>query len=430
MLKTETNRSEYKEKLTDALEKEVVAFLNAKGGDICIGIKKDGSVIGVKNPDELQLKIKDRLINNICPSIMGLFDVLVEEIENKAVVIVNLAGGTENPYYIKKYGRSEAGCFIRIGSSSQPMTEKMIEGFMSKRHPSSLAHMLSHHQDLTFRQLKIYYESKGLRLNEEFAKSLDFLTKDGKYNQLAYLFSDVNRISIRIGKYAGKDKAELIQNEEYGDQCLIAAMQKVMNRLDVENITQARKRYPHRIEKKYIDKDALREVIINAFAHNDYVRADTPIFEIFSNRFEITSYGGLVEGLTEENFFSGVSRPRNREIMRVFKDLDFVEQLGSGMPYIVDLYGRESFKFLGCAIRVILKFDTDIETTKKTTKKTTDKIIEAIVKNPNVSASELVESLHLTLHGINWNLKKLKEQNKIRRVGADKGGYWEVIEKE
>jgi predicted HTH transcriptional regulator len=56
----EINHIEYKEKITHDLEKEVVAFLNSKGGDIYIGIKNNGSVIGVKNPDEIQLKIKDK----------------------------------------------------------------------------------------------------------------------------------------------------------------------------------------------------------------------------------------------------------------------------------------------------------------------------------------------------------------------------------
>jgi len=56
----ETNRIEYKEKLTDDLEKEVVAFLNSKGGDIYIGVKDDGAAVGVKNPDKIQLEIKIR----------------------------------------------------------------------------------------------------------------------------------------------------------------------------------------------------------------------------------------------------------------------------------------------------------------------------------------------------------------------------------
>jgi predicted HTH transcriptional regulator len=126
MKQAETNRLEYKEKLTDDIEKSVVAFLNSKGGNIYIGIANDGTVVGVDNPDKIQLKIKDRLKDNIRPSILGLFDILTEERNGKVIVIINLAGGTDTPYYIKQKGRSEAGCFIRVGSSSQPMPEEMI----------------------------------------------------------------------------------------------------------------------------------------------------------------------------------------------------------------------------------------------------------------------------------------------------------------
>ena len=52
----ETNRIEYKGKLTSDLEQEVVAFLNSEGGDIFLGVRKDGSVVGVLNPDDIQLK--------------------------------------------------------------------------------------------------------------------------------------------------------------------------------------------------------------------------------------------------------------------------------------------------------------------------------------------------------------------------------------
>jgi len=77
-MKTETNRLEYKRELTDDIEKEIVAFLNSEGGRIYIGIEKDGSVVGVSQPDALQLQIKDKLINNIRPNIMGLFDIFVQ----------------------------------------------------------------------------------------------------------------------------------------------------------------------------------------------------------------------------------------------------------------------------------------------------------------------------------------------------------------
>jgi ATP-dependent DNA helicase RecG len=65
---TETNCIEYKQELTDSLEKEVIAFLNYKeGGVIYIGINKQGVAVGVSDSDSDQLKIKDRLKHNISP---------------------------------------------------------------------------------------------------------------------------------------------------------------------------------------------------------------------------------------------------------------------------------------------------------------------------------------------------------------------------
>ncbi len=78
---SETNRTEYKQCLTDDLEKEAVAFLNyLEGGVIYIGVHKTGTPIGVDDIDGDMLRIKDRLKNNIMPSCMGLFDVAVAKL--------------------------------------------------------------------------------------------------------------------------------------------------------------------------------------------------------------------------------------------------------------------------------------------------------------------------------------------------------------
>ncbi len=72
----EDEYTEFKRVLTDTLEKEVVAFLNSsKGGDIYIGVEDDGTIIGVTNPDKLQLAIIGRIKNNILPTTLGFFDV-------------------------------------------------------------------------------------------------------------------------------------------------------------------------------------------------------------------------------------------------------------------------------------------------------------------------------------------------------------------
>ena len=79
----------------------------------------------------------------------------------------------------------------------------------------------------------------------------------------------------------------------------------------------------------------MREALINVIVHNDYSNEIPPKVESFSDRIGIASSGGLVQGMTEEELYSGYSAQRNKELMRVFKDLHLVEQLGSGMIRIL-----------------------------------------------------------------------------------------------
>ena len=97
----------------------------------------------------------------------------------------------------------------------------------------------------------------------------------------------------------------------------------------------------------------LNYAVINAIVHNDYTSEIPPKFEFFNDRIEITSFGSLPQGMTEKEFFEGYSVPRNKELMRVFRDLDLVEHLGSGVPRILRSYGKECFKFTENFLRMI-----------------------------------------------------------------------------
>src|SRR5690606_34716224 len=126
---------------------------------------------------------------------------------------------------------------------------------------------------------------------------------------------------------------------------LIKSTKSVIDKLDLENRTISKITSKERIDTRLWNAVALREAIINAIIHNDYIREIPPKFEIFSDRLEITSYGGLFEGMIQEDFFDGLSLPRNKELMRVYKDLGMVEQLGSGIPRILQAYSKDCFKF-------------------------------------------------------------------------------------
>lgn len=109
----------------------------------------------------------------------------------------------------------------------------------------------------------------------------------------------------------------------------------------------------------------MREAVINALVHNDYTSEIPPKVEFFADRIEITSFGGLPQGMTVDEFFEGYSFPRNKELMRVFKDLDLVEHLGSGVPRILTTYGKECFKFTDNFLR--MTFPSLVEVTPQVT---------------------------------------------------------------
>lgn len=120
------------------------------------------------------LKIKDRIKNNISPSAMGLFDVVTENKEGKELIKIIVAGGSEKPYFKKKFGMTEKGCFIRTGTAAEPMPQAMIEKLFATRTRNSLGKIRSNRQDLTFEQSESTMKRKGLPLQNILRKTLNY----------------------------------------------------------------------------------------------------------------------------------------------------------------------------------------------------------------------------------------------------------------
>ena len=435
----ETNRIEFKRELTRELdiEKEVVAFLNYReGGIIYIGVDDNGQPVDIKDIDGDMLAIKNRIRDGILPTPMGLFDVTVERIDEKPVIKVFVSSGTEKPYYKKQYGLSPKGCFIRIGTAAEPMTQEQIDDLYTHRVHNSLKNVVSPRQDLSFAQLRIYYAEKGMQLNDNFLRSLDLLTDDGKLNYVAYLLADENGNSMKLSKYAGTDRYELISNNEYGYCCLLTATQKVLDKLDVENKVSSVITPTRRIDTPQWDRLAIREAVINAIVHNDYIYGAPSKIELFSDHLEITSIGRIPQGLSREDFFNGVSLPRNRELMRVFRDVEMVESLGSGMQRIMRKYTKDNFEFGDNYVRMIVQYNwvdevQKVTVTERVTERVTesneDKILRLISANPTITIPRMMDVLSLSDSGIRKIIRKLQQQGLLRRVDGRKEGHWEII---
>lgn len=444
---TESQHVEFKRELTEKLEQSVISFLNSKdGGVIYFGVDDDGSIYGLQDADLVQRQIADRIKNNIRGETLGLFDIVLEKTEEKNIVKLIISSGTEKPYYLKEKGMTIEGCFIRNGSRIEQMTNSMIEKAFARRTRNTLSVITSPKQDLTFEQLKIYYQEHGKILNDQFASSLNFLTEEKKYNLNAYLFADQNDITIKVAKFAGTDKTELIENEEYGYCSIIKACKTVLEKLNLENKTLAKITYPFRQEQRLIDSDSLREAVINAFVHNDYSDLMSPAFYIYSDSLEIVSYGGLIDGMSQEELVTGCSRPRNREIMRVFKDVELVEQLGSGMNRMMKAYSPDIFTITPNFFHAVFKYKS-LEDTNSNFKENLPKEVPQVAQRlpkevpqvaqrtfdfikfqPKSTLAEMSRELGISERSIKNHIAVLKKEGFIERVGGKTYGYWKIID--
>lgn len=387
----------------------------------------------------LERKIKDRIKANIEPSVLGLFDIEILEEQGKKYIHITVARGSEKPYYLKSQGMTPNGCFIRIGSSNEKMDNSLINKLFRERTKNSLKNIIAPRQNLTFTDLKIYYKDKGYEVGDNFEQQLDFFTEDDKYNYVAYLLSDNNTTSIKVAKFAGSDVEDLMENYEYGFCSLIKATYRVLEKIKTENKIYTKVTYPNRIEKEMYDYNAVREIVINAIVHNDWTNEWPPKFEIYSDHLEIFSCGGLPAEISEDDFFNGVSIPRNKELMRVFKDLELVEHLGTGIRKILKKYDKSIYKFLTNFIIVKVKFSEndfdynvskDIKFDNNELTAIQQSLITLLLNNPKATQTELATILNVTERTIRNNLKFLINNNYVVRIGSDKKGVWSVVKSE
>jgi len=109
-----------------------------------------------------------------------------------------------------------------------------------------------------------------------------------------------------------------------------------------------------------------------------------------------------------------------------------VERMGSGikrMRYLMQDAGLQEPEFEMDSFFRVTFYRNPEYSLKQTVEKTVEKILALIKENPNITQKELAAKTGLTRRGVEWNLKKLKDDGVIERVGSDKSGHWEIIKK-
>ena len=437
MLFQETERTELKKILNDTLQKEIVAFLNSFDGVIYIGVDDDGTVIGVDNIDDTQKRIADIITTQILPNPQAFVELGTKYVDGKNVIELKVSKG-KALYYIKKYGRSAAGCFVRVGTSCRSMTEEQIEERYAETvsiPEKSIRDIPVLRDNYTFNKLKQYLVSHGIHINEEsFYKNFGLITTDGKFNILADILADENMNSIKVAVFKGTDKSVFVKRNEYGFTCLIESLEKVINYCDALNETFIDVSVRPRKEQRLFNSEAFKEAWINACVHNKWSEELSPAVYWFDDRLEIVSYGCIPKNLTKEEFLSGKTEPVNKDLMKIFLQCGIVEHSGHGVPIVVREYGEKAYTFSENVIIVTIPFNKIENTTPKNgavngaVKLTTREsvVLEELQKNPSVSKKELVELTAIPKTSLDRVIVSLKKQGIIERIGSDKTGYWKI----
>ena len=326
---------EFKRNLSSpkSLLKSIVAFANTAGGHLIIGISDDRQIVGIEQP----LDEEERLCNLIADSILMT-------LEGKTLLVIEVFVSNTGPHWINSEGMAQ-GVYVRLGSTNRQADQELItelrrrtEGVNFDEMP--LPELSTNDIDITKAQ-ELFTDIKSL--NEKNLLTLKLLTPyQGKLvptKGAILLFGKHRNMQfpdawIQCGRFIGKDKSHIFDHIDIYEY-LPLAVDSIMIFLKKHAFRSADFSNTQRKDVWNIPLSMLREAIINALVHTDYSQRGAPIrISFFDDRIEIENPGILLPGLTIEDMRQGISKIRNHVIARIFRELNLIEQWGSGVSRI------------------------------------------------------------------------------------------------
>ncbi|THB68370.1 MAG: HTH domain-containing protein [Gammaproteobacteria bacterium] len=193
-----------------------------------------------------------------------------------------------------------------------------------------------------------------------------------------------------------------------------------------------------RIETWQYPLPALREILLNAIVHRDYKNSTDIIIKIFDNKIRFSNPGNLYGELTLEdlNHNSYVPSHRNKLLVEMFYLLGEIEKYGTGYVRIKEQlkeHGNLSIEIKEQGQYFVVDVVPEANLLENTNEsdhlkqKTSEKILSLIANDHEITIAELAEKIAVTTRTIERNLKKLQASNRIKRVGSDRSGHWEIL---
>jgi ATP-dependent DNA helicase RecG len=333
----EGQKIEFKEN-TSSLDGELVAFANSSGGRVFIGITDANAVKGISVTNRLKSQIQD-IANHCQPAITIGFE-NIEGANN--VLIVHVSEGDDKPY------SCGSGFYVRVGPNSQKLTRDQIIAFIKTEGKVRFDELnnatFDYERHFDADKLDSFMKLAGLPHALDVPTTLVNLgvaeSQDAGliFNNAGVLFfakrlADIfRRTTVTCALYKGVDRVDILDRRDFNDDvvssidnAMIVLKQWIPVRYEMTGT-------PQRREIPQIPYDALREAVINAVAHRNYFEKGANVMiEMFDDRIEISNPGGLVKGLSPEEFGKR-SLLRNPNIANLLHEIKYIEKMGSGIP--------------------------------------------------------------------------------------------------
>jgi len=414
----------------------IVAILNKhQKGELYFGITNTGKITGQQVSETTIRDVSKTIADHIEPKIYPT--IRKQSLAGKSLIVVAFEG-KDRPYLA--YGRA----YVRVGDENKQLSTKELEQLILKKHKVVWEEELSEKsiKDVNENTIKdfITKAQQAKRINFKFSSvkttlnKLDLIRENKMVKATEVLFCDTNRLEVQAAVFAGTDKLTFLDIRQLKGNIFDLLDQSTMYLKEHMN-WRAKLTGEGREEIPEVPVRAVEEAVVNSFCHRDYTNPKGNEIAFFKDRIEIYNPGQFPEDYTPEDFIKGTEKSilRNPLIANVLYLRKDIEKWGSGLRRIFETCKeadvKVEFKKLKSGFSVIFYRKERETATQKTTQKTTQKILKIIKDNPSITRKELSERIGITENGVKFHLNKFKEMGILKRIGPDKGGYWEIAQK-
>lgn len=450
--------------------KTVVAFANGRGGRILFGVANDRTVHGI--PNDRVFAEMDGVVNSIvdgCSPRISV-DAGIENIDGKSVIVVDVMGGSNCPYFVKSEGR-EDGVYVRVGATTQQSDDatrrelyylsagRSFDGEpcpRAKIDDRRIAALCSKMYRIARKNCDTEAERRMVkRVTPEQLEAWGVISRvKGKWiasNAYALLTGDpAFQIRLKCGLFKGDSKAVFLDRREFTGsvpELIDEGLKYILAKINMGCYFKG----VYRHDRYELPPDEMRELVINAFAHRSYIEHDAPVFiAVYDTRVEITSPGGLPRGQTVERAIAGFSKIRNEVLAKALNYMRIIEEWGSGLRRVNGIlrdYGTGTVELedAGLAVRMNVRRNTvpsgEAVNPKCVTEKSNGEAVNEVVNevvngvvnqiylaiksNPGVRKPQLLKIVTTSRATAERSIAQLRHLNKVEFRGAPKtGGYY------